>query len=93
MRLPSVEDLTVLDSRIFPTNTSVMNERITTHLKTLRGGLEEAYRVVITNNQTARVKQKEYYDKDKKLRTFQSGDRVYVKEMSVTKKQSSKFRL
>jgi hypothetical protein len=67
-----------------------MNERITTHLNTLRERLEEAYRVVITNNQTARVKQKEYYDKDKKLRTFQSGDWVYVKEMSVTKKAEFK---
>jgi hypothetical protein len=61
-----------------PTNTPVINERITDHLNTLRERLEEAYRVVIANNQTARVKQKEYYDKNKKLRTFQSGDWVYV---------------
>jgi sulfur relay (sulfurtransferase) DsrF/TusC family protein len=88
-----VEDLTVLDSRIFPTNTPVLNERITDHLNILREGLEEAYIVVITNNQTAKVKQKKYYDNKKKLRTFQSGDWVYVKEMSLTKKQSSKFRL
>jgi hypothetical protein len=85
MRLPSVEDLTVLDSRKFPANTLVMNERITTHLNTLRERLEEAYRVVIANNQTATVEQKEYYDNNKKLRTFQNGDWVYVKEMSLTK--------
>jgi hypothetical protein len=56
MRLPSVEDLSVLYSRMSPTITSVMNERITTHLNTLWERLDEAYRVVIANNQTARVK-------------------------------------
>jgi transposase InsO family protein len=93
MRLPTVEDLTPLGPEVAPINDPTMDKRIAEHLNTLRERLLEAYRVVIANNQTARERQKEYYDKDKKLRTFESGDWVYVKEMSLTRKQSSKFRV
>jgi hypothetical protein len=88
-----VEDLTVLGPEVAPINNPTMDKRIAEHLDTLRERLVEAHRVVIANNQTARERQKEYYDKDTRLRTFESGDWVYVKEISSTRKQSSKFRV
>jgi hypothetical protein len=71
----------------------ITENQISEHLNTLSDRLQEAYKVVIENNRLSRTKQKEYYDQGTKLRQFQVGDMVYIKEMAVGKNQSSKFRL
>jgi hypothetical protein len=50
MRLPSVDDLTVLASRARPDDSPVTDDHISGHLNILRDRLQEAYRAVIENN-------------------------------------------
>jgi hypothetical protein len=71
----------------------ITESQIVEHLNTLSDRLQEAYKVVIENNRLSRTKQKGYYDQGTKLRQFQVGDMVYIKEMAVGRHQSSKFRL
>jgi hypothetical protein len=50
MRLPTVEDLTVLGPEVAPINDPTMDKPVAEHLNTLRERLVEAYRVLIANN-------------------------------------------
>jgi hypothetical protein len=93
MRLPSVDDLTVLSSRAHTKDSPITESQISEHLNILSDQLQETYKVVIKNNRLSRTKQKEYYDQGTKLRQFQGGDMIYIKEMAIGKNQSSKFRL
>jgi transposase InsO family protein len=78
MRLPSVDDLTVLNSRAHMKDSPITESQILEHLNTLSDRLQEAYKVVIENNRLSRTKQKEYYDQGTKLRQFQVRDMVYI---------------
>jgi hypothetical protein len=91
MRLPMEDDLTT--ARFLNKEPIDNRNPIQDHIDTLADRLEEAYRVTRENNKLGREKQKEQYDKGTKLRTFQPGDMVYLRQMIKRKRDCQKFRL
>jgi hypothetical protein len=67
-------------------------DQVRNHVQSLADRLKEAYEVVGKLNKVGKEKQKMYYDKNTKLRTFEKGDYVYLKEMAIGAGKSKKFR-
>jgi hypothetical protein len=91
MRLPMEDDLTM--AKFVNQESNNGRSAVQDHIDTLADRLKEAYRIVRENNRTGREKQKEYYDKGTKLRVFQPGDMVYLREMVRRKRECPKFRI
>jgi hypothetical protein len=92
MGLPMEDDLTTAKFARGGGGPRDNHSLIQDHIHTLADRLEEVYRVVRENN-VGRERQKKWYDKGTRLVVFQSGEKVYLRQMSRVKRGCPKFRL
>jgi hypothetical protein len=90
-RLPTEDD--IFAEKFVMKDSGSHRDSVQHHLETLADRLREAYQAVRESNKAGRKRQKQYYDIETKLVSFQTGDMVYLKEMINRKQRCSKFRI